>query len=150
MGDPRTVIWGTLSLLIIIVVAAFFFSKLVFVVIDHHQKENVHRLRELATLNEIYQTLGEFHNLNALLNRAMDKLIQITAADSGELYLVDEQSRELMHALHVGPLDDVFKRETHLQLKEWLIEEGAQLNQQVIMEDLKNFQSGPVASLTDA
>lgn len=151
LGDTRTVIWGTLALLIIVIVAAFFFSKLIFAVIDHLQKENVHRLRELATLSEVHQTLDEFYNLKALLNRAMDKLIQITSADSSELYLVDEQSHELVHALHTGLLDDVFKSETHHQLKEWVIDEGALLNQQVItVEDLENCQSKPMASLTDA
>ena len=150
LGETRMVIWGTLSLVIIIIIAAFFFSKLVFAVLDHLQKENVRRLRELATLSEVYQTLDEFHNRNALLNGAVDKLIQITTADSGELYLVDEQSHELVHSLHAGFLADIFQRETHLQLKEWLMDEGAQSNQQVIIEDLKNLQSGPVSSLMDA
>jgi signal transduction histidine kinase len=148
--ETLPMIWGTLSLLIIVMVAAFFFSKLVFAIINRLQEENVRRMRELTTLSEVYETVDEFYNLNALLNRSMDKLIQITASDSGELYLFDEQSRELVHSLHGGLLDEVFKRETQLQLKEWLISEGARLNQQVIMENLKNFQSRPIASLADA
>jgi len=150
LGETRMVAWSILALVAIVIIVAFFFSKLVFAVIDHLQKEDVRRLRELTTLSEVYQTLDEFHNRNALLNRAMDKLIQITAADSGELYLIDEQSHELVHTLHAGLLDDIFQRETQLQLKEWLMDEGAQSNQQVIMEDMKNLQSGPVFSLTDA
>jgi two-component system nitrate/nitrite sensor histidine kinase NarX len=150
LGDTRVVSWGTLLFLVVVVVAAFCFYKLVFAVIDHEQKENVRRLRELTTLSEVYQTLDEFHNPKALSNSALDKLIQITAADSAELYLVDEQSHELEHVLHIGLLNDVFTRETYLQLKEWIIEKGAPSNQQVIMEDLTNLQNGPVASLTDA
>lgn len=148
--ETRPMIWGTLSLFTILMVAAFFFSKFVFAIIDHLQEKNVQRMRELTILSEVYETVDEFQNLNALLNRAMDKLIQITAADSGEIYLVDEQSRELVHSLHGGLLDDVFKPETQLELKEGLMGEGARLNQQVIMENLKNFQSGPIASLADA
>jgi signal transduction histidine kinase len=144
--ETRPMIWGILSLLVIVMVAAFFFWKLV----DRLQEENARRMRELETLSEVHQTIDEIHNLNALLNRAMDKLIQITAADSGELYLVDEQSRELAHKLHGGLLDDVFKRETQLQLGEGLTGKGAWSNKTIIVENLKNFQSGPIASLADA
>lgn len=150
LGDTGTFIWSTLILLIIVIVAAFFFSKLILAFIDHLQKERAQRLRELATLGEIHDTLDEFHNLRALLNRAMDKLIQITAADSAELYLADEQSHELVYALHGGLLDDISKSERHVQLNKWVIDEGVLLNQQVItVEDLEKFQSKPISSLTD-
>ncbi len=149
-GDMPTILWVTLTLLVVVIIAAFFFSKFVFSVFDLLQKENLHRLREMAILNEINQTLEEFHNLNVVLNRAMDKLIQITAADSGELYLIDGQNRVLVHALHAGFLDDVFKRETLLQLKKWLTDEGVLLNQQVSIEDLTNLQGSHSDFLIDA
>jgi signal transduction histidine kinase len=148
--ETRPMIWGTLALLIIVTVAAFFFSKIVFAVIDRLQKENTHRMRELEILSEVHQTLDESHNLNDLLNRSMYKLNQITSADSSELYLIDEKSHELVHTLHSGLLGDVFKQETQLQLKEWLMNEGARLNQQLIMENLKNLQGWSIATLADA
>jgi signal transduction histidine kinase len=148
--ETRPMIWGTLSLLIIFTVAAFFFSKFVFSVINRLQEENVHHIQELETLIEVHQTVNEFHNLSAVLNRVMDKLIHVTAADSGELYLVDEQSRELVHALHSGLLDDIFTREMLLQLKEELVGKDAQFNQPVIMENMKDSQSRPIELLSDA
>ncbi|MFC1971241.1 GAF domain-containing sensor histidine kinase, partial [Chloroflexota bacterium] len=150
LGNARMVSWGTFSLVIIIIISAFFFYKLVFAISNHMQKENVRHLRELSTLSEVSQTLDEFQNPKALSNNALDKLIQITAADSAELYLVDEKSHEWEHALHAGLLDDVLKQKAHIQLKEWIIEKGGQSNQQVIIADLTNLQNGPVASLTNA
>lgn len=142
-------IWFNLSLFFIILVAAFFFSRLVFAVIDRLQRENLQRMQELAILNEVYRIVDESHNLNTLLKRAMHKLVQITAADCGELYLFNEQSHDLMHTLHVGLMEDVFKQETQSQLKERLMKEGTRLNQQVIMENLADFQGGLNLSLAD-
>jgi len=148
--ETLPVIWSSLSLFIIFLIAGFFFSKLVFKVIEHLQEDNLHRMRELAILSDVHQTIDEFHDLNVLLTRAMGKLVQITEADSGELYLVDEQNHELVHRLHSGKLGNIFKRKMQLNLKEWLMGEGAWSNQSIIVENLKNFQNGPIASLVDA
>jgi signal transduction histidine kinase len=149
LEENRPTVWGTLGLFFIVLFITFLFSKFVFAITNHLQEEYVHRMAELETLNELNTTVDEFHNLNVLLNRAMDKIIQITAADAGELYLVDEQSRELVHALHCGLLDNVFKPENRLQLKEELVSEGAGWNHQVTMKNLNNYQSNRIAFLTD-
>lgn len=145
----ENLLWGTFGFFFIVLVTTFLFSKLAFAIINHLQEENMHHTAELETLNEVNTAVDEFHNLDVLLNRAMDKLIQITAADTGELYLVDEQSRELVHALHCGLLDNVFKPENRLQLKEELVSEGAGWNHQVIIKNLKDHQSNRIAFLTD-
>ncbi|MFC1982259.1 GAF domain-containing sensor histidine kinase [Chloroflexota bacterium] len=149
LGGKPIVSWGTLLLLIVVIIAGFLFYKLVFAVINHLQEQNVKRLRELSTLSEVYQSLDEFHNPQALLSRVLEKLIQITAVDSAELYLFDEKSHELQHALHTGLVDDVLNKERHLQLIEWIIDQNSQSNQQVIMENLTNLQNGLGPSLLD-
>jgi signal transduction histidine kinase len=103
----------------------------------------------LAILSDIHQTVDEYHNLKALLNRAMDKLIDITAADAGELYLVNDQSHELIHKQHSGPPNVGFKQKMQLSLRDWLVNEITRLNEQVIMKNLENFQSGPIAFLSE-
>ncbi len=148
--EARPMIWGTLSLFVIVLIASFFFSKFVFTTVDRLQDENAHRMRELEILNEVHQNLDEFHNMNAMLNRAIDKLIQITTADSGELYLVDEQSQELVYTIHGGILEDIYKGVIQPQMKELLTEEGTQLNQNIIVKNLKDLQREPIASLADS
>jgi signal transduction histidine kinase len=123
----------------IALIASFFISRFIFTYVDRLHEKNINRMRELAILSEVNQSVDEFHNIQALLNRAIDKLIDITAADAGELYLVDEKSHELVHKLHGGYQDDVFKREMQLYLKEWLKDESDRLNQQVIVQNLKNL-----------
>ncbi|MCJ7614288.1 GAF domain-containing protein, partial [Candidatus Bathyarchaeota archaeon] len=147
--ETSLMIWSTLSF-IAIVVAALLFSRLIFAFIDRLQDENLNRMRELTILSEVSQTVDEYHNLKALLNNALDKFINITDADFGELYLVDEQSHELLHKLHGGLPDDVFKREVQLDLRGWLIGEGVRLNQQVIVKNLMDFHSRPIATLANA
>jgi signal transduction histidine kinase len=148
--ETPPMIIGSVVLFVIVIIALFFFSRFVFANIDRLQKENARSMRELAIMNEVYQTLDEFHNLNALLSRAMDKLIQITSADSGELYLVDEESREVVHKIHAGIKDDASKRERQLQLKEQLMGEGVLLNQRVVIKNLESLQSGSMDSLEEA
>jgi signal transduction histidine kinase len=141
-------IWATLSL-IAIIVAALLFSRLIFTFVNLLQEENLNRMRELTMLSEVSQTVDEYHNMKALLNKALDKLINITDADFGELYLVDEQSHELMHKLHGGHPKHVAKRELQFDLREWLIGEGVRLNQQVIVKNLMDFQNRPIATLAN-
>jgi len=149
LGENYPMIWGTLGLFVIVLLTTFLFSKLIFAITNRFQKENVHHMAELETLNEVNTTVDEFHNLNVLLNRAMDKIIQVTAADAGEIYMIDEQSHELVHALHCGLLENVFRPENRIKLKEELVSEGAGWNHQVIIRNLKNHQSNPIAFLTD-
>lgn len=145
--DISLTIWINISLSLI-VVAALLFYRLVFVFINHLQQENLNRLRELTILSEVSQAVDEYHNLDTLLNKALTKFINITEADFGEFYLVDEKSHELLHILHNGILDDIFKRDLQLDLRVWLVDEGVRLNQQVIIKDFLEFHSRPIANLT--
>jgi signal transduction histidine kinase len=146
--ETSVAVWSVILLLVVILFSLLFFEY-IFTVINRRQKENMRRLYELTTLMEVYQAVDEFHNLNALLNRAMNKLIQITAADFGELYLVDEQSHELVHVLHSGSSENETESETKLQLKEELEGESVRFNQQVIIKNLQNLKDRQIAPLSD-
>jgi signal transduction histidine kinase len=148
--ETRPTIWAIGALVFIVTVAAFFFSRLVFAAIDRVQNENRLRMRELAALSEINQTVIEFNTLNGLLNRVMDKLLQITSADIGELYLVEEQSRDLFLTLGSGSLGDGFTQEMKLQLKETLMTEGAKSDRPMIEINIKSSGNSPFAFLADA
>lgn len=146
--DISLLTWIAISLFLI-VLAALLFTWLVFVFIRYLQQDNLNRMRELTILSDVSQAVDEYHNLNALLNKALAKLINITEADFGELYLVDEKSHELIHTLHSGISDDIFKKDLQLDLKRWLIDKGIQLNQQVIINDALELRDRPIAGLAN-
>jgi len=148
--EAGPMIWGALSLFIVVLVASFFFSRFVFTTINRLQVVDTHHMRELEILNEIHQNLDEFHNMNAMLNRAMDKLIQITGADSGELYLVDEQSNELVHKIHGGTLEDVDQGVIQPQMKELLTGENAWLDQNVTVKNQMGLKGKFGSSILNA
>jgi two-component system nitrate/nitrite sensor histidine kinase NarX len=115
--------------------------------ISRLQKENLARMLELTILSEVSETVDEYHNLKALLNKALDKTIEITGADFGELYLVDEKSNELLHVLHSGVLNNVFKKQLQVDMARWLIDDNIPSNQQVIVKSLLDFYGRPIGNL---
>lgn len=139
-------VWGLFFFLAVLVISICSFVLLEAIV----GLQDRQRMRELSILNEVHQTLDEFHDLNSLLNRALDKLLQIIKTDSGELYLADEQSNELAHVLHRGILEDVMKKEIQLHLTDWIKDESARLNRQVLVGNLDNFNRDVVDSLIKA
>jgi signal transduction histidine kinase len=149
-GNTGPTIWAILTLIFIVTVAAYFFSRHIFTTIDRVQNENRLRVRELAALSKINQTVIEFNTLSGLLNRVMGKLIQITGADYGELYLVEEPTRELLLILESGVPGDAFTHEMKLRLKEILMSEGTRLGQPVIEESLKSARNRLFVFLADA
>ncbi len=130
-----------------LLVGALFFSRLIFVYINRLQKENLARMLELTILSEIAETVDEYHNLKALLNKALGKTVEITGAEFGELYLVDEKSNELLHVLHCGALNNIFNRELQVDMGRWLIDENIPLNQQVVFKSLLDFYGRPFGNL---
>ena len=142
--ESSPMILGNILLIAVVTIAAFFFSRLVFGLIARIQKENLRHARELAILNDVAQTVNESLNLELLSRRAMDKLLQITTTDCGELYLVDEQSRELVHTLHAGVSTEGLKLDPGLLTNNGM-NEIIQTNGPVIIPDLKNGDAPAVA-----
>lgn len=138
--ETRPTIADSLLLLSVVILAAFFY-RLVFSLMERTQQENLRRNRELGILNEIAQTVNESLNLNVLLPHAMEKVIQVTKADSGELFLINERSRELVYTLHVGISTKASKLDSSSLTNDGLVGEVARSNKPVIIQDMKNSES---------
>ena len=147
--ETRPTIADSLLLLSVVILAAFFY-RLVFSLMESTQQENLRRNRELGILNEIAATVNESLNLNVLLLQAMEKLIQVTKADSGELFLINERSRELSYTLHVGISTGVSKADSSSFTKDGLVGEVAKSNEPVIIQDIKNSESAFTTALAVA
>jgi signal transduction histidine kinase len=149
-GQTGPVLQGDLAVFAIVLVGSFVFSKIAFALLDKTREDSEHRIRELSTINEIYQSINEIQDLNALLARVMDKLIEVTVADSGDLYLIDELSHQLAHSLHGGPKESALKPEVQQQLREGLINFVMRSNEPIVIEDMKDAKNRHLAFLLQA
>jgi putative methionine-R-sulfoxide reductase with GAF domain len=61
--------------------------------VNHEQLKK--RTAELSTLCEVDRIATRTLNLNEVMNSALEKLLEVTGVDSGDVYLFDEESGEL-------------------------------------------------------
>ncbi len=61
------------------------------------------RARQLATLNEVSQTITSTLDLKSVLHLIMEKAVEILDAEAGSLLLVDDETGELVFHVTLGP-----------------------------------------------
>jgi signal transduction histidine kinase len=62
------------------------------------------RARQLSTLNDVARVLGSTLDIDLLLERILSSAVDILACQAGTLFLVDEESHELIFRVTVGPV----------------------------------------------
>lgn len=67
-------------------------------------EESEKRARQLASLNDVARVLGSTLDINLLLNRLLKSAVEILECEAGTLFLVDEDTDELVFAVTVGPV----------------------------------------------
>ncbi|NWF62748.1 MAG: GAF domain-containing protein [Chloroflexi bacterium] len=67
-------------------------------------KETQERARQLTTLNEITRQLTSTLELNPLLQNILENAVGILNCEAGSLFLVDDQTDELVFRVTVGPV----------------------------------------------
>jgi len=137
-------IWGTLWLFGLVLVAASLFSRFVTFAGGSLLRA---RIRELETVADVGETVDNaFDDMNTLMRRAIDKLIEFTKADSAELYLFDLRRHSLVYALGSGsPKDAPEGNATQFELRERLMEEGIRSRHSVTIMTFDTAQNEPVA-----
>lgn len=69
--------------------------------------ETAHRhAAQLATLNEVSQTITSTLDLDTALHRIMNMAVEILVAEAGSLFLVDDSGQALTFAVVLGPTGD--------------------------------------------
>lgn len=68
--------------------------------------ETERRARQLGLINEIGRTLTSTLDLPSLLNQVMDNAVEIINCEAGTLFLVDENTGELIFEVVTGPVAD--------------------------------------------
>ena len=69
-------------------------------------EESEGRARQLATLNEVARSLTSTLEIDPLLNRILQSATSILNCEAGSLFLVDEETDELVFEVTVGPVAD--------------------------------------------
>jgi len=67
-------------------------------------QETQQRARQLSTLNEITRQLTSTLDLESLLQNILENAVGILNCEAGSLFLVDEQTKELVFKVTVGPV----------------------------------------------
>ncbi len=68
----------------------------------HLFDEKQQRVRELSALNDLARSLGSSVELEPLLDAVLEKLVAVTAADSGSIMLLDPATRTLTIVTSIG------------------------------------------------
>ncbi len=66
--------------------------------------ESEQRARQLSKLNEVARDLGSTLELDPLLGRVLNSAVEILNCEAGSLFLVDEETDELVFEVTVGPV----------------------------------------------
>ncbi|MBI4288013.1 MAG: GAF domain-containing protein, partial [Chloroflexi bacterium] len=126
---------GNLVVLIAALIAAFIFSRFIFRIMERMQGEIVRKNQELAALNSVAAAVSESLSLDVVLYRALDRVLQVTGADAGELFLLDQTTQELVLRAQTGPCAKAFREKTRFRLGEGLIGSVAQSGEPSVVKD---------------
>ncbi|MDP2731101.1 MAG: GAF domain-containing sensor histidine kinase [Dehalococcoidales bacterium] len=136
--DPM--LGGNLVLVAVVTLSAFFFSRLIFGKIERMQRESLRRNQELAAINNVALAVSESLNLDVVLYQALDKLLEVTAADAGELFLLDKQANEMVRQAHSGLLPDAFHGKIRFKIDEGFTEIMKRSGAKVAVRELAQDQ----------
>jgi signal transduction protein with GAF and PtsI domain len=82
-------------------------------------KEEMMKLnQELSILNAISQTVNQSIDLDDILNKSLDKMMEMTDVRSAGIYLLDERDNDLVFFAHRGFSKDFLKGMKRMKLGE--------------------------------
>lgn len=106
-------------------------------------KEEIMRLnQELSTLNAISQTVNQSTDLDEILNKSLDKMMEMIDVSSAGVYLLDEKDRDLVYVAHRGFSKASLKEMKRIRLGEGVTGKAAFSGEAVFVED---YSSHPEA-----
>lgn len=91
--------------------------------------------RELLALSRVSAAVSGLRDLDAILNVALDSVLQIMNGTIGGILLIDEQTQTLSYRVHRG-LSDKYAQEMRLKIGEGIAGRVAQSGKAVLVEDI--------------
>jgi signal transduction histidine kinase/ActR/RegA family two-component response regulator len=102
-------------------------------------KEEIVRLnQELSILNTISQTVNQSIDLDEILNKSLDKMMEMTDVRSAGIYLLDEKSNDLVYVAHRGFSKIFSKGMKRMKLGEGVTGKVALSGEPIFIEDYPN------------
>ena len=102
-------------------------------------KEEIVRLnQELSILNTISQTVNQSIDLDEILNKSLDKMMEMTDVRSAGIYLLDEKSNDLVYVAHRGFSKIFLKGMKRMKLGEGVTGKVALSGESIFIEDYPN------------
>ncbi len=118
----------------IITGGVYLFSRYVFRIVEQKEQEVLRRNQELAALHAVGAVINESLDLNGVLSRALDKVLEVTGAQSGEIFLWEEGTEELVPRAFRGLFPEVFQ--ARFKLNEGFPGRIAQTGKPIVVHDL--------------
>lgn len=115
---------------------AYIFSNLVFRLVQRQEAEIVRSNRQLAALNAVGAVASESLDLDDILHRTLDKVLELTGADSAEIFLWDEASAELVLRAFRGACPEAFREHARFKLHQGFPGWIARMEKAVVTENL--------------
>lgn len=120
----------------IIATGAYLFSHSIFGIVEQKEAEILRRNQELATLNSVAAVINDSPDLDAILSRALDKVLEVTRAESGEILLWEESSESLVLRAFRGLHPQVFHEITRFKFAEGLPGRIVETDRVIVVRDL--------------
>jgi putative methionine-R-sulfoxide reductase with GAF domain len=102
--------------------------------VQHRELEK--RNEELSTLCEVDRVASRTLNLDEIMNSALDKLLEMTSVDSGDVYLLDEKSGELILKGQKGISPDIVSTIGRLKIGEGVAGAAVLRKSLIIINDI--------------
>jgi signal transduction histidine kinase/ActR/RegA family two-component response regulator len=103
-------------------------------------KEDILSLnQELSILNAISQVVNQSIDLDEIVNRSLDKIMEMTEVRSAGFYLLDEQSNDLVYVAHRGFSKVFLKGMKRIKLGEGATGEVAQSGKPQFIDDYPGY-----------
>jgi len=103
-------------------------------------EEEIIRLnQELSILNAISQTVNQSIDLDEILNKSLDKMMEMIDVKSVGIYLLDDRSQELIYVAHRGFSKAFSKAMTRLKLGQGVTGKVAQSGEPLFIEDYSSY-----------
>ena len=134
--EQQPMMIGNIAVFAGLIAGAFFFSRFIFRIIERMQRESLRRNQELAALNSVALAVSKSLNLDVILYRALDKVLQVTATDAGEIFLQDRQTQEMVQRVHSGLFPEAFQEKIRFQIGEGFVGAVAQSGEPIVVEDV--------------
>lgn len=127
---------GLVLVLLVVSGGAYLFSRAIFGIVGQMQGEILRRNQELSARNAVGVAVSQATNLGDALGLALETVLQITGAESGEILVMEQDSHQLVVHVHRGIEAEAFAEVTTFSLGEGLPGLVAQSGEPVLVHDL--------------